>query len=116
MGEQRDFTHFIDDIIESIHLIEVYKKGLSEEEFNTNTLKQDAIIRRIEIIGEAVKNLPPEITSFHREIPWKKIAGLRDVAIHHYFGIIPKRLWQIITNDLPVFKEQILLVKSRFSN
>lgn len=113
MGEKRDYRFFIDDIIESISLIEKYSEPLTEETFQNDLIRQDAIIRRLEIIGEAVKNLPSEIRVLFPEVPWKKIAGLRDVVIHHYFGIIPKRLWKIIRNDLPTFKAQILLVKSR---
>lgn len=115
MGEKRDVKHFLDDIIESIEKINSYSKDITEEEFLTNIEKQDAITRRIEIIG-AVKNIPDEIRFHFPEIQWKKIAGLRDVSIYNYFGVIPKRLWKIIRQDLPLLNEKIIKVRSSLTD
>ncbi|MBX2914431.1 MAG: DUF86 domain-containing protein [Cyclobacteriaceae bacterium] len=114
MGKKvREFRHFIDDILESIQKIEDYSLNLSEEDFQFNFEKQDAIARRLEIIGEAVKNIPVDVKNQFTDIPWKSIAGLRDVIAHDYFGILPKRLWNIVKKDIPIFKVQIIQVKSK---
>lgn len=68
---------------------------------------QDAVLRRLEIIGEAVKNVDEDFRSRYPEIPWKKIAGLRDVLIHEYFGVSLKRVWRVIKIDLVDLKSKI---------
>jgi uncharacterized protein with HEPN domain len=101
MGKKkREYIHFIDDITDSIQKIEDYSVNLS---------------RRLEIIGEAVKNIPMEVRAQFPAIAWQKNAGLRDIIAHDYFGIIPKRLWNIVKNDIPSFKIQISEVKSKLN-
>ena len=98
---------FLEDILESINRIERYVKGKTKEEFLDNYEKQDAIIKRLEIIGEAVKNIPSEIKKKHPEIPWKDMAGMRNVLIHEYFGVIMGRVWDTAKKDIPKLKKQI---------
>jgi uncharacterized protein with HEPN domain len=68
---------------------------------------QDAVIRQLEVIGEATKNLSPDLRSRHSDIPWRRIAGLRDVLIHDYMGVRLAAVWEVTQTDLPVLKKQI---------
>lgn len=103
----RDIKLYITDIIESISLIEEYTKNLTPAEFNNNQRVMDAVFRRLEIIGEAVKQMPQDFKVKYPEIPWRRIAGLRDVLTHEYFGIKIDRVWKILQTDLPELKKQI---------
>jgi len=105
---QREHRAFLEDIINSIGKIERYCHGLSKASFASNELVQDAAIRNLEIIGEAVKKVPDEIKSKKTMIAWKKIAGLRDVLIHDYFGININIIWDVIENKLPELKAAVL--------
>ncbi len=84
---------FIKHILESIENIESFSRGLSKNKFENDRLRQSAIIRELEIIGEAVKNLPIEFTVKYPWIEWSKIAGTRDKISHHYFGIDLDVIW-----------------------
>lgn len=99
---------FLEDILESIERIEKYTKNKKLKEFLDDYEKQDAIIKRLEIIGEAVKNIPKKFKSKYPKIPWKDIAGMRDVLIHEYFGVLMERVWDTAKNDIPKFKSQIV--------
>lgn len=98
---------FLNHILESIQLIEEYTEDKEIENFLRNKQLQDSVIRRIEIIGEAVKNLNTEIKDRYPDVPWKDIAGMRDVVVHGYFGVDPYIVWKVIERDIPHFKVQI---------
>jgi uncharacterized protein with HEPN domain len=102
----RDMRPYIQDILASIEAIEDVQ-FTTEEQFYRNRQVQDAVLRRLEIIGEAVKNLDEDFKNRYPEIPWKKIAGLRDVLIHEYFGVSLKRIWRVIKIDLVDLKFKI---------
>ncbi len=104
---KRDINLFIQDILESIRDIESFSKGLTKEKFISNKLKQNAIIRSLEIVGEAVKNIPDSFREKYPKIPWRKIAGFRDILSHAYFGVSLDRIWNIIKKDLPILKKEI---------
>lgn len=104
---KRDYKVYLDDIAESIEKIEEYTQGKSWSDFSNDTEMQDAVLRRLEIIGEAVKHIPDEIKGKYPEIEWKKIAGARDIFAHEYFGVKLERVWDTIVNDLPPFKKQV---------
>lgn len=107
MKEKRKPDLYIADILKSVNKIEEYTKRINEEEFNKNTLIQDAILRRLEIIGEAVKNLPQEFKEQYTDIPWDRIAGMRNIVAHEYFGVNLKRVWKTLKDDIPELKNKI---------
>jgi uncharacterized protein with HEPN domain len=106
----KDEKVFIKHILESICLIENYTRELSKKEFLGLVEKQDAIIRRLEIMGEAVKNLPLELRERYPGIPWRRIAGMRDVLIHEYFAVELELTWEVIQRDLPELKKSLLKI------
>ena len=108
---KKDFLIFLKHILESIELIEDYVKDTTEKEFLSNPQQQDAVIRRIEIIGEAIKNIPTENKDRHPGIPWKAISGMRDILIHEYFGIDLKLTWRVVELKIPELKEKIFEIK-----
>ena len=108
---KRDVGLFIDDILKSIQNIEDFSKGLNKERFSKDNLRQSAIIRQLEIIGEAVKSIPFSIKEKYPKVPWKEIAGFRDVLSHAYFGVSMDRIWNIIKKDLLFLKKEIEKIK-----
>lgn len=104
---KREIRIFIEDIMESIVKIEEYTCGINREKFLQESWIQDAVIRRLEIIGEAVKNIPDDFRNRYPDIPWTQIAGMRDVLIHGYFGVNLERVWIVVEKDLPDLKLKI---------
>ena len=95
---------FISHILDCIAAIESFVKGVTEEDFMQNRLLQSAVIREIEVIGEASKNISDEFKVKHKSVPWRAIAGTRDKIIHHYFGIDLTIVWRIVKSELPELK------------
>ena len=102
---------FINDIKESIKQIEEYIKNISEREFKKNLQIQDAVIRRLEIIGEASKKIPGSVREINKQIDWHAFSMFRNFIVHSYFESSLSRIWNIIKNDLPELKEQIKSIK-----
>ena len=110
---KKDPKVFIGHILESIHLIEKYIDQISKKEFLESINIQDAVIRRLEIIGEAVKNLPPEFRAEYPDIQWRQIAGMRDVLIHGYFGVDLDLTWNVVKSDLPELERKVAGILKR---
>ncbi len=108
---KRDMRVYLQDIWESILAIEEYTEEITKEEFFTNRQVQDAVVRRLEIMGEAVKHISEDFKSKYPAVAWSKIAGLRDVLIHQYFVVNLKRIWEIIRSDLPELKKKFIAIK-----
>lgn len=101
----RHYEHSIDDIIDSLDKIQSYVVGFTEPVFEKDSIIQDAVIRRLEIIGEATKNVPPDFREKYPTIPWRSLAGLRDVVIHQYFGVSIAMIWKVTQVDIPILIE-----------
>lgn len=98
---------YLQDIIESAALIEEYIRDVSKETFVQDIGIQDKVIRRLEVIGEAVKHIPEETRSEHPDIPWREIAGMRDILTHEYFGLELPRIWKTAVEDVPALRERV---------
>ena len=107
----KDPLIFIAHILENIEDIAVFSKGLTRKGLEKNKLKRNAIIRSIEIIGEAVKNVPHSFRNKHPDVPWKEIAGARDRMIHQYFDVDLDLVWDIAQKDIPLLKKKIEKIK-----
>lgn|SRR3989338_4217958 len=107
----KDAAVYLEDILESIARIEDYTRKLDERNFVKDLKCQDAVVRRLEIIGEAVKSLPENLKAKHPAVPWKKIAGMRDVLIHVYSGVNMKRVWKVISEDMILLKKEATAMK-----
>lgn len=104
---KRNDRDFLSDMREAINRITTYVTGKSFLSFVADTKTQDAVIRNLEILGEAAKNLSESVRSQYSGIPWKSMASVRDRLIHHYFGVNLDIVWQIATIELPRVASQL---------
>ena len=104
---KREWKLFVEDILESVELIEGYIAKMEFEDFKRDRKTIDAVVRNLEIIGEASNNIPNDIKSVYKEVDWKGIIGLRNRIAHEYFGVSLTIVWNIIKQELPHLKEQM---------
>lgn len=104
---KKDPTVFLKHITECIELIESYTRNLSKDDFLARVEIQDAVVGRLEIIGEAAKNIPDETQNLYPGVAWKQIVTARNILIHEYFGVDLDLVWDIVKNDPPILKAQI---------
>lgn len=108
----RSPNELLQDILESIKRIERYVGGVSFEKFSSDSLIFDAVMRNLIIIGEAVKNIPESVKKDFPSIEWKKIAGLKGIVTHKYYGINENIIWNLVKTKIPELKEEIEKIAS----
>ena len=108
---EKNYQIYILDMLEAIEKIQEYTDGLTEVEFSQNLLVQDAVVRRFQIIGEAVSRVPGELREKFIIIPWKKIIAFRNLIIHDYAMVKYTEIWRVIQDELPKLQKQLVVVK-----
>jgi uncharacterized protein with HEPN domain len=109
---KRPVDLLLDDICEAIDRIEQYTSGMSFDVFSKDRKSVDAVVRNLEIIGEASNRLPADFKDGHSQIKWHKVVGLRHRIVHEYFGIDLQIVWQILQKDLPSLRQAISQIRS----
>ena len=108
---KRDYRDYLEDILGAIADIGDFVKNMSFDGFKKDKKTINAIVRSIEIIGEATKKLPVSLRHKYASIPWKKMAGMRDKLIHEYFGIDLEILWVVVKKDIPALKKSLVCIR-----
>ena len=103
----RSYLLYLEDILKSAAKVSRYTDGMSFEDFLADERTMDAVVRNLEIIGEAAKNVPLEVRSRYPDIEWRKIAGLRDILSHIYFKVSEAILWDVVQNGVPLLAEKV---------
>lgn len=109
----REWEFRILDILKSIDKIDRFAKGMTLLQFKKNELVIDAVVRNLEIIGEASKSIPLSIRRKYSQIPWEQMAGMRNILIHEYFGVDLKVVWYTIKKSLPSLRKQLMQLKAQ---
>jgi len=113
---RRDYTLFLEDIVDCIEKIDEFVRDMSFEEFAKDDKTLSAVVRKLEIIGEATKNIPGDNRRKHKEIPWSDMAKIRDKIIHAYFGINYQIIWKVIKEKLPGLKPMLRQILGGIKN
>ncbi|MBM4033925.1 MAG: DUF86 domain-containing protein [Planctomycetes bacterium] len=104
MSTPRDFLDYLNDILDAIGKAEAFVAEMDYDQFAADDKTVFAVIRAIEIMGEAAKHIPPDVRKRHLDIPWTRVAGMRDKVIHGYFGVNLQTVWKAATQDAPFLK------------
>lgn len=110
----KDPQIFLKHILESIEWIEKDTKGMSKDDFLKNVPIQDAVVRRIEIIGEAIRHLPSDLKKEKADVPWQDIMDMRNKIIHEYFGVDLELVWEVVKKEVPTLKDQVNEILSSY--
>jgi len=105
--KQRDVRLYLTDLLDAMGKIEGYVQNMSLEKFLKDDRTKDAVLRNMEVIGEAAKNLPGEVKDRYNDVDWKAAAGMRNKLIHEYFGVSFSIVWETIKNDLPGLRDEV---------
>jgi uncharacterized protein with HEPN domain len=111
----RDYTDYIDDILNSIEEIEEFIEGMDFETFDDDRKTINAVIRSLEVMGEAATKIPTDIREKYPDIPWSKMAGMRNKLIHEYFGVDLEIVWTVCTEEIPPIKPLLIEIQDNYS-
>lgn len=114
MKRKRDFRPYLHDVVDSIARIQRYAEGVTFRDFLRDEMLQDAIIRRITIIGEAVGRLPESITSKYTSIPWRDIKDMRNKLVHEYGRVDLELVWEVVLTEIPILARDLRGVMKDF--
>ena len=103
----REYVDYLNDILDAAQKAQQFVAGLDFDEFVGNDEKVFAVIRALEIIGEAARSVPEEVRDRYPDVPWRNIIGMRDKLIHGYFGVDNKRVWETVQDDLPPLHKSV---------
>jgi uncharacterized protein with HEPN domain len=104
---KRAYTDYLRDILDATEKAERFLADVSEEQFKANDEKVFAVVRALEIVGEAARAIPDDVRARYPTIPWREVAGTRDKLIHTYFVVDLKRVWETVKRDLPALREVV---------
>ena len=112
---EREYRDYVQDILTSVSEIELFIKGLDFQNFKQDRKTVNAVVRSLEVIGEAAKKIPDEIKKKSPKSPWKDIAGMRDKLIHEYFGVDEQIVWKVASEEIPAIRPFIQKILSELN-